>query len=224
MRTDLFNFGGPFFMVTHFYVKLYKIIGSSIRRISMYAYLHGELKGVYDDYIVVEISGIGYEVYCPNPDRFIKYLDDLVKVYTYHHVREVAKILYGFIEEEEKELFKMLLNVSGIGPTSELNIVGHITVSELAVAIEQEDEAYLTKFPGVCKKTARQMILDLKGKMGSWLHIESKGNDIDKHKDDTIFVEGFEALKALGYTSREINHISKQLKTENIKTVDDVVR
>lgn len=190
----------------------------------MYAYLKGELNGIYDDCIVVEVSGIGYEIHCSHPDRFITYLDEMIKVYTYHHVREDAQILYGFEEEEEKELFKMLLNVSGIGPKSALNIVGHTTVGELAAAIEQENETYLTKFPGVGKKTARQMILDLKGKMGSWLHIESKEKDIVKPQNETMFEEGFEALKALGYTTREINHISHQLKLEDVKTVDDVVK
>lgn len=193
----------------------------------MFAYIKGELQSINDDHIVVETANIGYEIVCPNPYDFTKNINELVKVYTYFYVREDLQMLYGFKEEQEKELFMKLLNVSGIGPKSALNIVAHTNINEFAFAIENEDEKYLTKFPGVGKKTARQMILDLKGKLNEWLTIpqttttQTTESNV-QHKE--IYEEAIEALKALGYTSRELNQIAQQLRKEQGATTDDLVK
>src|SRR5699024_2557561 len=119
-----------------------------------------------------DVSGIGYEVICANPFDFQANLQKELLIHTYQHVREDIQALYGFKDEDEKNLFVKLISVSGIGPKSAMTILGSIIVSEFIAAIEQEDEKYLTQFPGIGKKTARQIILDLKGKLTSMLSVQ----------------------------------------------------
>ncbi|RPF55513.1 Holliday junction branch migration protein RuvA [Aquisalibacillus elongatus] len=194
----------------------------------MYAYIKGEVTEIKDDFIILEVSGIGYEIYCPNPYRFQQQVGQMAQVFTYFYVREDMQMLYGFIEEEEKDLFRKLLNVSGIGPKNALSIVGQSSVYDFAKAIEQEDDQFLTKFPGVGKKTARQMILDLKGKVSEWMSHVSQPDDSMVNQaspaDSGYYDEAVEALKALGYSAREIQGISNQLKTYEGQSTDDVVK
>ncbi|MCA0969956.1 Holliday junction branch migration protein RuvA [Halobacillus litoralis] len=196
----------------------------------MIAYIKGQLTTIEDTAIYLEAGGIGYEVLCPNPFRFQDHLNKEVKVHTYHYVREDQQTLFGFKKKEDKQLFAQLLNVSGIGPKGALAILGTVSVPEFVSAIEQEDDKYLTKFPGVGKKTARQMILDLKGKLIVWLP--------DEKNEDTIFYQdglttqekreriedAVEALKALGYTEKEVKLVRTELEKAKEGTVDDFVR
>ncbi|PKR79105.1 Holliday junction branch migration protein RuvA [Halalkalibacillus sediminis] len=197
----------------------------------MYAYIKGKLEDVFEDHLVIDVSGIGYEIYSPNPYNFQRQIEQEVKIYTYFHVREDAQILYGFKEQEEKSLFKKLLNVSGIGPKNALSIVGQTSAHDFALAIEHEDDGFLTNFPGVGKKTARQMILDLKGKVDEWMH--SGGATMTEPDAGSVNIttmstegadEALEALKALGYSSREINRISGKLKAYDGHSTDDFVK
>lgn len=195
----------------------------------MFAYVRGKLEEIEDDILVVETAGIGYEIYCANPYQFQESLGQEVKVYTYQYVREDLHMLYGFKREEEKSLFKKLIQVSGIGPKSASAIIGQVPVRDFAQAIEQEDEKFLTKFPGVGKKTARQMILDLKGKVTEWLTFhdeESKTTETIHmiHATSPYVDEAIEALRALGYSNREIKSIEGKLKAENLESTDDVVK
>ncbi len=131
----------------------------------MYAYIKGIVSQLYPSHIVVEANGIGYEIQTPNSYRFQSQLDKETQVYTQLIVREDAQLLYGFVNLEEKDMFLSLIKVTGIGPKSALAILATSTPNEVAIAIENENESYLTKFPGIGKKTARQIILDLKGKL-----------------------------------------------------------
>ena len=131
----------------------------------MYAYIKGQLTQLFPTHVVVETQGIGYEIQTPNSYRFQQFYNQAVTIYTSLIVREDAQLLYGFINEEEKEMFLNLIKVTGIGPKSALAILATSTPNEVKRAIEDENDAYLTKFPGIGKKTARQIILDLKGKV-----------------------------------------------------------
>ncbi|RWZ59959.1 Holliday junction branch migration protein RuvA [Halobacillus fulvus] len=196
----------------------------------MIAYVKGQLTAIDDTSVAVEVSGVGYEVLCPNPFYFQDKMNKEVKIHTYHYVREDQQTLFGFQKKEDKQLFAQLLNVSGIGPKGALAILGTVSVPQFVSAIEQEDEKYLTKFPGVGKKTARQMILDLKGKLIVWLP--------DEENEDTIFYQedltskekqarmddAIEALKALGYTDKEVKLVRTELEKAKEGSVDDFVR
>ncbi|WP_066365502.1 Holliday junction branch migration protein RuvA [Neobacillus fumarioli] len=190
----------------------------------MFDYIKGTVIFVGPEYLVIENNGIGYQITTPNPFIYASKMETMVTVYTYHYVREDLMALYGFETREEKKLFTKLLNVSGIGPKGALAVLASGEVEQVVQAIEDEDESFLVKFPGVGKKTARQMILDLKGKLQDvvpdyfpnlfnaneiTLKIETKNTD---------FEEAVLALKALGYSEKEIKKISPELKKEKLTT------
>ena len=191
----------------------------------MIAYVKGVLSYIQDEIVIVDVDGIGYEIICSNPYYFQTSLNQEIKIYTYHHVREDAQSLFGFKNEDEKQLFMKLISVSGIGPKGALAIIGSVDIPEFVAAVEREDDKYLTSFPGVGKKTSRQIILDLKGKLTSLFSISEQHTDSDHNNDSKVELkETQEALKALGYTTREINAITPQLQKEQIANTDEMVR
>ena len=188
----------------------------------MYAYIKGKISQLYPTHIVVENNGIGYEIQTPNSYRFQSQLEEEEQVFTQLIVREDAHLLYGFIDVEEKDMFLNLIKVTGIGPKSALAILAASTPNEVKIAIENENEAYLTKFPGIGKKTARQIILDLKGKLTITEESELFAQ-ADESKND-VLEEAVLALEALGYSKREITKVKKSLEKETFDTVDACVK
>ncbi|MBU9712501.1 Holliday junction branch migration protein RuvA [Evansella tamaricis] len=197
----------------------------------MIEFLKGKVVLIDVDSIVIDVHNVGYLVYCPNPYHFEGNLHQEITIYTYQHVREDSIKLFGFSQREERWLFEKLLQVSGIGPKGALAILATGEPDMVIHAIENEDELFLVKFPGVGKKTARQIILDLKGKLTDI--ITSKGNgssfgNITQEKSSTSLhnlelKEALEALKALGYVDREINKVIPQLQEEKL-TTDGYIR
>ncbi|WP_018661025.1 Holliday junction branch migration protein RuvA [Heyndrickxia acidiproducens] len=188
----------------------------------MYEYIKGTIDSVCPDYVVVDNQGIGYQILTPNPFVFTKNIGKVCKIYTYQHVREDMIALFGFETAEEKMLFKKLLNVSGIGPKGALAILAYGQPAQVIEAIENENESFLTKFPGVGKKTARQMILDLKGKL---LDIVSDLPDLFNQEQTALkaetnrnLEEAMLALQALGYSEKEIGKVSAGLQQEGLST------
>ncbi|EJD92385.1 Holliday junction branch migration protein RuvA [Staphylococcus epidermidis] len=192
----------------------------------MYAYIKGTLSQLFPTHVVVETCGIGYEIQTPNSYRFQKYLEKEVQIYTSLIVREDAQLLYGFINEEEKEMFLSLIKVTGIGPKSALAILASSTPHEVKLAIENENDAYLTQFPGIGKKTARQIVLDLKGKVTI---TEENSDDllqtqVNGNEQNQIISEALLALQALGYSKRELTKVEKSLNKYNVNSVDEAVK
>src|SRR5699024_1246103 len=100
----------------------------------MFAYIRGKIEDITENAVIIETNGVGYELICPNPFQF-QNVTDIVKIYTYHHVREDAQLLYGFKTVEEKELFTKILGVSGVGPKGALAVLASSTVEDFAMAI-----------------------------------------------------------------------------------------
>lgn len=192
----------------------------------MIAYIKGVLTFIAEETITVDVNGIGYEIICATPFSLQKLLNNEVFIYTYHHVREDTQQLYGFKTEEEKQLFMKLISVSGIGPRSGIAILGSVEVNAFIKAIEQEDEKYLTTFPGVGKKTARQIILDLKGNLKGLLQVSSPSTiPVEKDEKQSYMVEeAIEALKSLGYSDREVRGIKSKLLQSNTGSVDELIK
>lgn len=195
----------------------------------MYEYMMGKLVEVRPTYLVLDIQGIGYQIQAANPFQFSSSLHQEVKVYVHQVVREDHMALYGFKDEEEKQLYLKLISVSGIGPKSGLSILANGDHTGLITAIEAEDVRYLTKFPGVGKKTASQIILDLKGKLKDLLPPDNPlALDPEQQEEataDSRFVEeAKEALKGLGYSSREIDKILPALNQERYASTEDALR
>lgn len=192
----------------------------------MYAYIKGKLTQLFPTHVVVDVNGVGYEIQTPNSYRFQKYLDKEVQIFTSLIVREDAQLLYGFINEEEKDMFLSLIKVTGIGPKSALAILATSTPNEVKQAIENENDAYLTKFPGIGKKTARQIVLDLKGKV----QITEENTDTllnfmnESNANESMIKEAMLALEALGYSKRELSKVEKVLKQSNMESVDEAVK
>jgi holliday junction DNA helicase RuvA len=193
----------------------------------MIAYIKGHLLTIQDDSVIVDVHGVGYEIICPNPFAFQASLNKEILINTYHYVREDLQVLYGFKNEDEKYLFTKLISVSGIGPKGALAILSGVDIAGFVTAIEQEDDKFLTQFPGVGKKTARQIILDLKGKLTNVFSI-STDTEQEPLGNGSIHSEAFkeaeEALKALGYTDREVKNVIPMLKKENISNTDEIIR
>jgi len=189
------------------------------------AYIKGILTYIQDDSVIVDVQGIGYEIICANPFVFQTSLNEEVTIHTYHHVREDMQVLYGFKNNDEKALFMKLISVSGIGPKGALAILGSINIPDFVAAIEREDDKYLTSFPGVGKKTSRQIILDLKGKLTTLFSIskpeETMAAELEVRNE---IKEAQEALKALGYTEREIRTITPELQKEDLTNTDEMIR
>jgi holliday junction DNA helicase RuvA len=190
----------------------------------LYDFIKGTVEFVGPEYIAIENNGIGFQIITPNPFIYSSKLDQKITVFTYQYVREDLLALYGFETREEKKLFTKLLNVSGIGPKGALAILASGEVQQVVQAIENEDEGFLIKFPGVGKKTARQMILDLKGKLQNVVpdyfpNLFNAGEiPVETNNWNVAFEEAILALKALGYTEKEIKKISPELKKEQLST------
>ena len=191
----------------------------------MYEYLTGVVTFINPYYLVIETNGIGYQIALGNPYRYSSKLNKEIKLYVHQVIREDAHLLYGFDSLEEKQLFLRLVSVSGIGPKSAFAIMASDDHSGLIQAVETGDVTYLTKFPGVGKKTAQQMILDLKGKFGE-LSIDTPFNLFDEStaQDATALSEAMEALSALGYSDKEVKRVEKQLKEVENLTTDEYLR
>ena len=177
-------------------------------------------------YIVVESGGIGYLIYVANPFKYTVDTLKQQKIYVYQAVRETEIMLYGFYDEAEKQLFLKMLSVSGIGPKSALAVLASEDHQGFIHAIEQEDDGYLTNFPGIGKKTAKQIILDLKGKLSDLTKVEmlgQQGMDLTQ-KTSPYLLEAIEALTALGYTKTEIKRVSKKLEKYDGNSTDDYLR
>lgn len=192
----------------------------------MIAYIKGIVTFIHDDSVIIDVQGIGYEIICANPFVFQSSLEQQVFVYTYHYVREDSQVLYGFKQQDEKMLFTKLLQVSGIGPKGALAILGSVNTADFVAAVEREDDKFLTSFPGIGKKTARQVILDLKGKLTTMLSLETQSiTELDESNVITKeLTDAQEALKALGYSDREIKAIMPRLQQETVSSTDELIR
>jgi holliday junction DNA helicase RuvA len=198
------------------------------RSTALIEFVRGYVDYVCPEYIVIDNNGVGYQIFTPNPFSFQESRDTIVTVYTYQYVREDIVALYGFRTREERMLFAKLLQVSGIGPKGGLAILAAGQPEQLVEAIEQENEAFLCKFPGVGKKTARQMILDLKGKLTAIAPRPHAAFVSQQEETGSLYTAALEeaiaALKALGYGEKEIQKVIPALSKENLSTEQYVKR
>ena len=172
----------------------------------MFDYLKGKITKQLANYIVIDVNGVGYKVYTPNPYKFKE--NEETMVYVYNHIREDENSLYGFSSEEERDLFLRLIDVKGLGPKMAMPILATGSINGIVDAIDRENVLYLKKFPKIGEKVARQIILDLKGKLAM------SENDVNNTTDELVL-----ALEALGYKPVDIkNVVIKVDKTLNIES------
>ena len=175
----------------------------------MYAYINGVVTEIESNYIVVETGGIGYLIYTASPYSFN--VSESYKIYLYQNVREDEISLYGFKSLDEKKLFLKLIDVKGLGPKMALPILATGSIDGVIDAIERENVLYLKKFPKIGDKVARQIILDLKGKLVTSNVASEPVNDELK-----------EALQALGYRSTDIQRVVS--KVSNSLSIEEQIK
>lgn len=165
----------------------------------MFNYIKGKVVDQESNYIVVESNNIGFQIHVANPYSYE--LGSNEQIFLYNHIREEEYTLYGFKNKEEKELFLRLINVKGLGPKMALPMLATGSVSGIIDAIDRENVLYLTKFPKIGEKIARQMILDLKSKLAANLQNENNSTN-----DELIDV-----LTSLGYKNSDIKKVIKSI-------------
>lgn len=178
----------------------------------MYNYIKGVVTENLSNAIVIENNGIGYNVFVANPYSFNE--GEETTVYLYNKIGEDENSLYGFKTREERDLFLRLLSVKGLGPKVGIGFFALGSVSGIKDAIERENVLYLKKFPKVGEKLARQVVLDLKGKLGD---IETGGVS-----NETDSFELVSVLESLGYKSADISKVVTQI--DKSKSIEDQVK
>lgn len=175
----------------------------------MIAFIRGTAVDMTENSVIVEAGGIGYEIYMTGTDLSQIHMGEEVKIHTYFNVREDAMQLYGFRSKDDLQMFKLLLGVNGVGPKAAVGVLAGITADELRFAILSDDVKTLSKAPGIGKKTAQKLILELKDKMKledafelKLAHEQEKAvaglGEISDGRQEAV-----EALVALGYSSTD---------------------
>ncbi len=191
----------------------------------MYAYLKGILAAKKPDKIIVEVNGIGYNVFFPAgriPE--LPSGGSEVTVYTYTSVREDALCLYGFLSEDDLELFTQLISVSGVGPKVAQAMLSELTASEIRMAILGENIKTLCKAQGVAKKTAERIIVDLKGRVSVEDAIGMDLPETKEEESDMAVIEAVEALTALGYGVKEARSAAQKAKAEGAEGAEGLLK
>jgi Holliday junction DNA helicase RuvA len=156
--------------------------------------------------ILIDVSGVGYEIDVPMSTFYnLPGLGEHVTLLTHFVVREDAQLLYGFLTHEERATFRELVKISGVGPRTALSILSGLSVADLSQAVSRQEAGRLVKVPGIGKKTAERLLLELKGKLGPDLALPAAAAASDAQADIA------QALVALGYNERDANAALKAL-------------
>ncbi len=173
----------------------------------MISRLSGVLAAKSPPQVLVDVHGVGYEVDVPMSSFYnLPAVGEPVVLLTQFVVREDAQLLYGFLTAAERSTFRELTKISGVGPRTALGILSGLSVAELAQAVARQDSARMVKVPGIGKKTAERLLLELKGKLAPDLAPGGSGAPLSDHQSDIT-----QALQALGYNEREAQAALKAL-------------
>jgi Holliday junction DNA helicase RuvA len=168
----------------------------------LFYYIKGNYEESGKDYVVIDNNGIGLKIFVsPSTISRMPAPGQLIKLFTYFHVREDAMMLYGFLSKEELDMFELLISVSGVGPKAGLSVLSVLSPAKLGLSIIGSDIKALTSVPGIGSKTAHRIILELKDKIDTEDVMELDSFDVNQ-QDDTM-KEAVNALIALGYSASE---------------------
>lgn len=190
----------------------------------MFSYIQGRVEEINPEGIVLDHDGIGYEIGLPQSSLSQLRRQMQLRVYTYLQVRDDGLSLFGFLKREDLDLFKLLIGVGGIGPKGALSILGVLSVDQLRFAIAAGDDKTIAQAPGIGKKTAQRVILDLRDKIDFTQTLEAQldSRASDSSSDD-IRGEAILALNALGYSSAEALQAIRDLDISSM-SVEDLIR
>ncbi|SEI40834.1 Holliday junction DNA helicase subunit RuvA [Lachnospiraceae bacterium A10] len=191
----------------------------------MFAYIKGVVEEIAQDSIVLDHDGIGYFIYVPTtvlsqlPGKGVE-----VKIHTYFQVKEDGFSLFGFLSKEELELFKLLISVNGIGPKAGISILSVLSAEDLRFAIASEDDKAIAQAPGVGKKTAQRVIIDLKDKIDFVGAVESKLDAGEKNAISGARNDAILALSSLGYSQTESYKAVAEIENADEMDVESIIK
>ncbi len=182
--------------------------------------LEGSVAEIHEDALIVEVAGVGYQVFVPAGLRDQAPLGETLKVFTYHHIREDQQLLFGFASVGDRQLFMLLTTVSGMGPKIAMKALSSMSAETLIQSIASGDTGMLTSLPGVGKKLAERLVIELKDKLPTSLSLTpSKGRALGA-KVTPLIEDLSMALKSLGYSNEEIRRAISN--TESLHEAHDV--
>lgn len=196
----------------------------------MISFIRGTVADITEVSAVIEIGGIGYEVFMTGSDLSRLHGGEELKIHTHFHVREDVMQLYGFLAKDDLSVFRLLLGVNGVGPKGAMGILSGITADELRFAVLSDDVKTLSKAPGIGKKTAQKMILELKDKLKledafelKLAHEQEKAELGEAEKEDGR-QEAVEALVALGYSAADALRAVRKVGDVSSMDVEAILR
>jgi len=194
----------------------------------MISYIRGELVSIEEDKIIVDVNGVGFGIYMPAQTmNLLPSIGEEVKLHTFMNVREDAMQLYGFLTRDDLHVFKLVIGVSGIGPKGGLGILSKLSADELRFAVMAHDVKTISSAPGIGKKTAEKLIIELKDKL-SIEDVLSRDEDESVitagHASNQTQAETVQALVALGYSNAEALKAVKKVAITDEMSVEDVLK
>jgi Holliday junction DNA helicase RuvA len=191
--------------------------------------IQGPILDILDDSVVVETPGVGYQVFVPAGVLSSCAQGDLVTLFTFHHIREDAQLLFGFLTKEDKQLFVMLTSVSGVGPKVALKLMSVLPTELFIKALLQEDVYQLTQVPGIGKKVAERLVIELKDKVAKLPHTSALMGQIPSGSKTNLhssYVQELSlALKTLGYSHDEIKQaVNKSSGLDETQTLEQGIK
>lgn len=190
----------------------------------MIGFLRGRLARKEPPSLIVDVNGVGYEVEAPMSTVFrLPGIGDEVQLQTHLVVREDQQTLYGFATDSERRLFRALLKVSGVGAKMALTILSGISVEDFAACVQSEDKAALTRLPGVGRKTAERLIVEMRDRLESGLAVSLPGAAASGEPGDAPRAEAFNALISLGYKPPEARRMLDSV-SRDAATTEEILR
>ena len=197
----------------------------------MIASVKGKLEGVTTESVIIDVNGLGVEAIVPTTViNLLPKIDENIKLHTYLHVREDAMQLYGFLEKEDLDFFKLLITVNGIGPKAAIAILSSMPTDILTFAILSEDTKTIQKAQGIGAKTAKKLVLELKDKVGIIKTPKNNGSEIYDNAGLTIGInseikdEAVQVLTALGYSQTEAVKAISTIEMYEEMTSEELVK
>lgn len=189
----------------------------------MIEFLKGQVAFKAEDYIVIEVNNIGYKVFMAKTS--IEQIDtnNIIKIFTYMRVLQDDVSLFGFLSNEELNMFELLITVGGIGAKSALSILSNITPTDFAMAVVSDDVNKLKSLPGIGPKTAQRIVLELKDKMKHEQIIEESKNIEKQIQENENIKDAISALQVLGYNLKSIEKAFEKIETSS-KTTEDLIK
>jgi Holliday junction DNA helicase RuvA len=195
----------------------------------MISYVRGELVAIEDDKVILDVNGVGFGIYMPTQSMtLLPTIGEEVRSHTYMNVREDAMQLFGFLTRDDLNVFKLVIGVSGIGPKGGLNILSQLSPDDLRFAVMANDAKTIAATPGIGKKTAEKLIIELKDKLSieDVLNktVEQDATTPTTNASNEIQAEAVQALVALGYGSTESMKAVKKVPLKEGTTVEEVLK